>query len=65
MRKSLENLYKENEVEKKRPYGERVRNSGKEVFTSLVFTATGGMGNESSRKTKRLANLIVNKTGAQ
>ena len=63
MKKSLENLYKENEDEKKRLYGERVRNSEKGMFTPLVFTTTGGMGKECSRLTKRLANLIANKTG--
>ena len=63
MKKSLENLYKENEDEKKRLYGERVRNSEKGMFTPLVFTTTGGMGNECSRLTKKLANLIANKTG--
>ena len=33
------------------------------MFTPLVFTTTGGMGNECSRLTKKLANLIANKTG--
>ena len=48
---------------RRKGYMERVRNSEKGMFTPLVFTTTGGMGNECSRLTKKLANLIANKTG--
>ena len=62
MNKSLDQLYLENEAEKKIKYGERVRNVEKASFTPLVFTTTGGMGPECTRMNKRLAELICNKT---
>ena len=62
MNKSLEQLYLENEAEKKIKYGERVRNVEKASFTPLVFTTTRGMGPEYTRMNKRLAELICNTT---
>ena len=63
MKKSLEQIYRENENEKKRAYGNRVRESEKGAFTPLVFTTTGGMGNECLKLNKRLAELMSQKTG--
>ena len=62
MNKSLDQLYLENEAEKKIKYGERVHNVEKASFTPRVFTTTGGMGPECTRMNKRLAELISNKT---
>ena len=63
MKKSLENLYRENENQKKRMYNDRIINVEKSTFTPLVFTTTGGMGTECSRMNKRLAELISEKKG--
>ena len=59
--KSLDQLYRENEAEKKRKYNDRVINCEKATFTPLVFTTTGGMGKECERLNKRLAQLIAEK----
>ena len=60
--KSLEAVYRQNENEKKRAYGQRVIDVEKGSFTPLVFTTTGGMGPECQRFNKRLAALIAKKT---
>ena len=44
--KSLKQLYRENENEKKRMYNDRVINCERATFTTLVFTNTGRMGPE-------------------
>ena len=59
MRKSLANLYTENEAQKKRLYGDRVRNVERASFTPLIFTTTGGMSPECSRMNRRMAELIA------
>ena len=59
--KSLQQLYKENENEKKRQYNDRIINCEKATFTPLVFTTTGGMGPECQKLNKRLAELIAKK----
>ena len=58
MRKTLDQLYRENELEKKRDYSDRVIHTEKGTFTPLVFTTTGGMGPECTRMNKRIAELI-------
>jgi len=61
MTKSLDDLYKENENEKKRAYNDRIINVEKSSFTSLVFTTTGGMGPECHKLNKRIAETIASK----
>ena len=43
-------IYKKHENEKKRQYAERVMEIEQGTFTPLVFTATGGMADESANK---------------
>ena len=59
MRKSLEQLYNENEAQKKRLYNDQIINSEKATSTPLLFTTTGGMGQECIKMNKRLAELIA------
>ena len=58
---SLEDVYKKNEVEKEKMYGDRVREVEKGTLSPLVFLTTGGAGPECSKVLKRLATLIANK----
>ena len=55
--KSLQQIYKHNEAEKKRLYNDRVINCEKATSTPLVFTTTGGM----AQLYKRIAQLIAHK----
>ena len=57
--KPLNALYRENEMAKKREYNDRVINAEKGTFTPLVFSTTGGMGQECQKLNKRLAELIA------
>ena len=57
----VENCLKANENEKKRMYGERVRQSENGTFTPLVFAANGAMGVECIRFYQRLAELLADK----
>ena len=59
--KSFNALYKEKECLKKRKYNDRIINVEKSTFTPLVFTTSGGMGQECHRLNKRLAELIAAK----
>ena len=45
---SIQSLYRRHEQEKKREYGDRVREIEQASFTPLVFATTGGMGREAS-----------------
>ena len=63
LQKSMEQLYKENEREKKALYNDRVINTERGTFTPLVFSTTGGMAPECTRMNKRLAELIATKKG--
>ena len=63
MRKSMSQLYRENEEEKKRFYNDRILNSERASFTPLVFSTTGGMAPECDRFNKRIAELIADKRG--
>ena len=56
-------IYKENENEKKRQYAEKVMEIEQETFTPLVFTTTGAMADECVKYHSRLAELIANKKG--
>ena len=58
-------IYRAHENEKKRLYSRRVLDIEHGTFTPLVFTTTGGMGNECLRYHSRLAELIAIKKGEQ
>ena len=63
--KSLEQVYKTNEEEKKTMYNDRVLQIEKASFVPLVFTTTGGMGPECVRLNKRIAEQIAAKRKEQ
>ena len=54
---SLAQCYRRNELGKKREYEERVREIEHGLFSPLVFSTTGGMGNTATVVYKRLASL--------
>ena len=58
-----EKVYERLEREKRRRYNNRVMNIEHGTFTALIFTISGGMGNESLTYHKALANKIAMKTG--
>ena len=55
--KPFQQIYKENEDEKKKEYNERVLNVEKGNFTPVVFLTSGGMSKECKRFINRLVNL--------
>ena len=58
-------LYIQQEREKKRMYNDRILQVEKGSFSPLIFSTTGGMGPESTRFHKRVAELISVKRGEQ
>ena len=56
-------IYRMHENEKKRMYNQRVTDIEQGTFTPLVFTTTGGMGEECKKFHSRLAELIAIKRG--
>ena len=58
-------LYIRHEREKKRMYNDRILQVEKGSFSPLIFSTTGGMGPESTRFHKRVAELISAKRGEQ
>ena len=60
---SLHQMYHSHERQKKTKYNSRVLQVEKASFTPLVFSTTGGMGNEAVRFYKHLATKISHKTG--
>ncbi len=56
-------MYRSHECEKKRKYNARVLQVEKASFTPLVFSTTGGMGDEADHFYTHLALKISNKTG--
>ena len=54
-------LFRRHELEKKREYGDRVRNVDCESFTPLVFSTFGGLGKEATIFYNRLADLLSRK----
>ena len=56
-------VYERHEREKRRKYNDRVMNIEHGSFTALIFSITGGMGNEALLYHKTLANKIAIKTG--
>ena len=63
--KTVEQLYQEKEQGKKRCYNDRILQVEKGSFSPLIYTTTGGMGPESTKFHRRLAELISNKRGEQ
>ena len=50
--KKIEKIYEQNKKEKKRTYNQRVIQVGKASFTPLVFTTSGGMGPDITRRSQ-------------
>ena len=59
---TLEKMYERHEKEKKRSYGDRVREIEKGFFTSLVMSTSGGMGSEMNIFIKKIATVMARKT---
>ena len=59
--KSIEDVYKVHEKEKKNKYNERVLQIEKGSFTPIVGSTFGGWGTEADRHHKRIATLIADK----
>ena len=60
--KSSQTIYKQNEMEKKRQYNQRVIQVERANFTPLVFSTMGGMAPECTRYHKQIAQLIALRT---
>ena len=58
---SLQATYRKHAEEKRRQYGERVREVERASFSPLIFSSSGGMGPAASSVYKRLASLISDK----
>ncbi len=58
---SLEQCFRNHELEKKRAYEQRVREVEHASFTPLVLSASGGLGKEATVFYKRLASLLAEK----
>ena len=58
---SLMDVYKRNEQEKMRAYGNRILQVEKGSFVPLVYTTTGGMGPQCVRTHKRIAELVADR----
>ena len=63
--KSIDQLYNEQETEKKKKYGQRIVQVERASFTPLVFSTMGGMAPECARYHNRVALLIANKTNEE
>ena len=59
----LKQLYKQQENEKKRKYASRILEVEQGTFIPLVFSTTGGIGEECARYYARLAELLAIKKG--
>ena len=55
---SLAAVYKRNEAEKMKAYGDRILQVEKGSFVPLVYTTSGGMGPQCERTHKRIAELV-------
>ena len=60
---SPKQIYRQHENEKKRKYATQVSEIEQGTFTRLVFSTTGGMGEECQRFHRRLAELLASKKG--
>ena len=61
--KSIPQMYRSHEMEKKRQYNSRVLEIEKATFTPVVFSTSGGMGTEAAALFKKVAEKISWKTG--
>jgi hypothetical protein len=59
--KSVAALFRKHELDKKRKYGDRMREVENRSFTLVVFSTTGGATGETTVVYKRLAELLANK----
>ena len=59
--RTLEQLYRSHEQDKRRDYEDRVRNVERGTFTPLVFSATGGADPAATTFLKRLADKVAEK----
>ena len=55
---SISSVYRRHELQKKREYGDRIREVESASFTPLVFSTTGGMGREGLTFYRRLAEKL-------
>ena len=58
---TIADVYKKNEKEKMKAYGDRIIQIEKGSFVPLVYTTTGGMGPQCEKLHKRIAKLITDK----
>ena len=58
----IPSLYRYHELQKKREYGDRIREVEQASFTPLVFTTTGGMVKEAVVFYRRLADQLSHRT---
>ena len=56
-------MYRKHENEKIHKYNDRILQVEKATFTPLIFSITGGMGNEAARFLKHLAEKVSRKSG--
>ena len=63
--KTLDQIYRKNENEKKNLYNDRIINVEKSSFTPLVFSTSGGMVPECLKLNKRIAELLAHKRNEQ
>ena len=63
--KTIKQMYSSHERSKKNEYNARVIQVEKASFTPLVFSTSGGMGEEATKFYKRLADKVSRKTGQQ
>ena len=54
-------MYRKHEKEKKRKYEQRILDVEHSSFTPLIFSVSGGMGNEATAFYKHLASLLADK----
>ena len=59
---SSSQIYRRHKQEKKRKYNDRVMNIEQGTFTPLVYSTSGGLGNECQTFYRHLANKIATKT---
>ena len=58
----LNQIYTQHEAQKRREYNEQIIHVERSTFTPLVFSSTGGCGNEAQKFIKRLASLESQKS---
>ena len=61
--RDTQKLYQQKERDKKKKYNDRILQVEKGSFTPLIFSTTGGMGPESTKYHRRIAQLISAKGG--